>query len=295
MAASSTGCISLGPRPILSDSSEDALMTIDNFRQCMPVFYEQCYPIVDPILRFLIDDFKFYVDPAKFSWYADATPECRILRDTIIFTIMKELRFGGKYTVDFDEDWDHDIFCLVFSWYLNEPSMERVRQHKNKYQEAESFTDGESCSPRKVQHCHDRTYVQFPLRKNTRFEVPFSPGSFYGEINKRKSFISKKMKHRSRGSGGGRLDSEYEKQSLERVRNSQKLFSLSLSDIPRMKKIPAQVILSHVLLETKSRHKERYSWFFEEHSMEEIERMIFGAFTPGMKAIMELDSIGYKE
>jgi hypothetical protein len=29
--------------------------------------------------------------------------------------------------------------------------------------------------------------------------------------------------------------------------------------------------------------------------MEEIERMIFGAFTPGMKAIMELDSIGYKE
>lgn len=131
--------------------------------------------------------------PGTCSWYDELTPECRILRDTIIFTIMKDLKLCGKYTVDFDEDWDHGIFCLVLSWYLNEPSMERVHQQKNKYQEVESVTEKGVYSPKKVQHCHDRTYVQFPSTKNTRFEVPFSPGSFYGEIDERKSFVSKKM------------------------------------------------------------------------------------------------------
>lgn len=104
-------------------------MALEAFEYDLPEFYNQCSPLIDPLITLIVRNIYLDLDLEDDDlprWSYFETPQERELRSKIINFLMAELRQHG--CTFFDDDVDADIFTVVLYWYLKDPSALFIRE-----------------------------------------------------------------------------------------------------------------------------------------------------------------------
>ncbi|KAJ5704183.1 hypothetical protein N7493_011321 [Penicillium malachiteum] len=83
-------------------------------------FYQQCKPLIHPLLNFLENEFKMNLEHEELDLPQDTfekTPAQKHIQEAIIPLLMTEFREKDS-DYEFDELKDHDIFTAVFHWFV---------------------------------------------------------------------------------------------------------------------------------------------------------------------------------
>lgn len=160
---------------------------VEAFKHRLPVFYQQCKPLVDPLISLLAE--RIYLDIGNTDlprWRDKEDKQQAELRSKIVGHTMNELRQTHKEEVQFDDDRENDIFTIVLYWYLKDSSAkflrERQRARHNVWSTA-LFWGLERRSTRSIAHTNERAleYCSPLAPVFIKREPFFAPNSFYGE------------------------------------------------------------------------------------------------------------------
>ena len=182
LASASTLRLCLGP--MMSSFSDEA---VEAFKRRLPVFYQQCKPLVDPLISLLAE--RIYLDIGNTDlprWRDKEDKQQAELRSKIVGHLMNELRQTHNEEVQFDDDRENDIFTIVLYWYLKDSSAkflrERQRARHNVWSTA-LFSGFERRSTRSIAHTNERAleYCSPLAPVFIKREPFFAPNSFYGE------------------------------------------------------------------------------------------------------------------
>ncbi|KAJ5426896.1 hypothetical protein N7465_001966 [Penicillium sp. CMV-2018d] len=160
---------------------------VEAFKHRLPVFYQQCKPLVDPLISLLAE--RIYLDIGNTDlprWRDKEDKQQAELRSKIVGHLMNELRQTHNEEVQFDDDRENDIFTIVLYWYLKDSSAkflrERQRARHNVWSTA-LFSGFERRSTRSIAHTNERAleYCSPLAPVFIKREPFFAPNSFYGE------------------------------------------------------------------------------------------------------------------
>ncbi|KGO78353.1 hypothetical protein PITC_059660 [Penicillium italicum] len=160
---------------------------IKAFKRRLPVFYQQCRPLVDPLISLLSE--QIYLDIGNIDlplWRDQENNQQTELRRKIVGHLMNELRQVHDEEVQFDDDREDDIFTIVLYWYLKDNSAKFLQERQKARHHVWSttlFLGFERRSPRSIAHTTERAleYCSPLAPVFIRRESPFAPNSFYGE------------------------------------------------------------------------------------------------------------------
>lgn len=169
---------------------------IKAFKHRLPVFYQQCRPLVDPLISLLAEKVYLDIGNADLPHWRDKEDEQQTeLRNKIVGRLMNELRQTHNEEVQFDDDYENDIFTIVLYWYLKDNSAKFLRERQqprdNNWPTA-LFWGFERRSPRSIPHTTDRAleYCSPLAPVFIKRESHFAPNSFYGERDvSKESFV----------------------------------------------------------------------------------------------------------
>ncbi|KAJ6031735.1 hypothetical protein N7540_002467 [Penicillium herquei] len=153
-------------------------------------FYEQCKPLVHPLLNFLENEFDLKLGHEELDLPRDTfeeTPAQKHIQEATIPLLMAEFCEKG---CEFDEIKDHDIFTAVFLWFVNYDRYTSAYGSKSKRPKTRHPGDLVPKDPAisgkllKVSHHIARVLAYDPtgtLPKYAPLGSRFAPESFYGE------------------------------------------------------------------------------------------------------------------
>lgn len=166
-------------------------MALEAFEYDLPEFYNQCSPLIDPLIIFVLRNIYLDLqDDDLPRWSCFETSQERELRSKIINYLMTEICQQG--CTFFDDDVDEHIFTVVLYWYLKDPSAEFIRERMKTRDRATRNTRPlkffqqypkrtfKACAhalERTLAYCHPNPPVLM------RWEPFYNPKSFYGERN----------------------------------------------------------------------------------------------------------------
>ncbi|KAJ5187902.1 hypothetical protein N7449_010896 [Penicillium cf. viridicatum] len=155
---------------------------VEAFKYRLPVFYQQCKPLVDPLISLLAE--RIYLDIGNTDlprWRDKEDKQQAELRSKIVGHLMNELRQTHNEEVQFDDDRENDIFTIVL-YYSAKFLRERQRARHNVWSTG-LFWGFEGRSPRSIAHTNERAleYCSPLAPVFIKREPFFAPNSFYGE------------------------------------------------------------------------------------------------------------------
>ncbi|KAJ5725128.1 uncharacterized protein N7483_006485 [Penicillium malachiteum] len=153
-------------------------------------FYQQCKPLVHPLLNFLENEFDLKLGHQELDLPMDTfeeNPTQKHIREAIVPLLMAEFREKG---CEFDEIKDHDIFIAAFHWFVNYDRAVSVFGFESKHPKTRHPGDLVLRDPAisaklfKVSHHLARVLAYDStgrLPKYAPLGSRFAPESFYGE------------------------------------------------------------------------------------------------------------------
>ncbi|KAJ5712017.1 hypothetical protein N7488_006173 [Penicillium malachiteum] len=155
-------------------------------------FYQQCQPLIHPLLNFLENEFDMKLEHEELDLPKDTfekTPSQKHIQEAIIPLLMAEFREKDS-DCEFDELKDHDIFTAVFHWFvLYDRSVSAYGpkpKHPRTRRPAEVVPKDPAIGAKvlKVSHHIARVLAYDPTGTLPRYAPlgsRFAPDSFYGE------------------------------------------------------------------------------------------------------------------
>jgi hypothetical protein len=165
---------------------------IKAFRDRLPVFYQQCRPLLNPLISLLAGKVYLNLENDDLSlWRDEETRQQLEFRNKIVGYLMNELGQKHNGKVQFDDDHD-DVFTIVIYWYLKDDSARFLREKKQNRECSLSTAFFRLCerrSPRSVAHVFERglEYCSPSSPVFIKRESSYEPNSFYGERDVRKT------------------------------------------------------------------------------------------------------------
>jgi hypothetical protein len=104
---------------------------VEVFKHRLPVLYQQCRPLVDPLISLLAE--RIYLDIGNTDlprWRDKEDKQQTELRHKIVGHLMSELRQTRSEQIQFDDDCENDIFTIVLYWYLKDNSAKFLRERE---------------------------------------------------------------------------------------------------------------------------------------------------------------------
>ncbi|KAJ5968665.1 hypothetical protein N7501_004913 [Penicillium viridicatum] len=202
---------------------------VEAFKHRLPVFYQQCKPLVDPLISLLAE--RIYLDIGNTDlprWRDKEDKQQAELRSKIVGHTMNELRQTHKEEVQFDDDRENDIFTIVLYWYLKDSSAkflrERQRARHNVWSTA-LFWGLERRSTRSIAHTNERAleYCSPLAPVFIKREPFFAPNSFYGERDVSKEPYLKIMLKYANSSQSRQLP----RRSIARIQDGRKIIEVT--------------------------------------------------------------------
>lgn len=103
---------------------------IKAFKDRLPTFYQQCKPLLDPLISLLVEGVHLDLETNDLPpWRNEETAEQLEIRNIIVGLLMNELRHYNK-EIQFDEDYEHDVFTIAVYWYLKDDSAKFLRERE---------------------------------------------------------------------------------------------------------------------------------------------------------------------
>lgn len=173
---------------------------IKAFKHRLPVFYQQCRPLVDPLISLLSERIYLDIDNIDLPLWRDQENKQQMeLRSKIVGHLINELRQAHIEEVQFDDDREDDIFTIVLYWYLKDNSAKFLLERQKAREHIWSttlFSGFERRSSRSIAHTTERAleYCSPLAPRFIRRESLCAPNSFYGERDVSKEAYWKMMR-----------------------------------------------------------------------------------------------------